>query len=221
MNSLVYKKAFLIDKRNLFQFYFSLLRQKQIIIFTFYTYNDYNLRNIKICLFLFNFSLYYTINALFYTDSTMHKIYEEQGSFNFIYQIPIIIYSSLICSVINILVKYLSLSEKDILSLEKYKKNLEEKTNIILKCLRIKFALFFLLLFLFLILFWYYISCFCAIYQNTQIHLIKDTLISFSFSLIYPFIFCIFPGLFRIPSLKRKKPDRECLYILSKFIQLI
>ena len=124
LNTLEYKEAILIDKRSYIQFYFSLLRQKQIIIFSFYTYNDYNLRIIKICLFAFNFSLYFTVNALFFNDSTMHQIYEDQGSFNIIYQIPQILYSSLICSVINILITYLSLSEKDIIFLKKYKNNI-------------------------------------------------------------------------------------------------
>ena len=221
LNSLEYKEALLIDKRSYIQYYFSLLRLKQILIFTFYTYNDYNLRIIKICLFLFNFSLYYTVNALFFNDSTMHKIYEDHGNFIFIYQIQQILYSSLICSIINILVTYLSLFEKNILSLKNYKTNIEEKIKLVLKCLKIKLTFFFILLFLFLILFWYYISCFCAIYINTQIHLIKDTLISFSFSLIYPIGLCLIPGIFRIPSLRSKNPDKECFYKISKIIQLI
>ena len=40
---------------------------------------------IKVCLFFFSFGLYFTVNTLFYTDSTMHKIYEDNGSFDFIY----------------------------------------------------------------------------------------------------------------------------------------
>ena len=221
LNTLEYKEAILIDKRSYIQFYFSLLRQKQIIIFSFYTYNDYNLRIIKICLFAFNFSLYFTVNALFFNDSTMHQIYEDQGSFNIIYQIPQILYSSLICSVINILITYLSLSEKDIIFLKKYKNNIEKRISIFLKCLKIKLTFFFIFLFLFLILFWYYISCFCAIYKNTQIHLIKDISISFSFSLLYPFVLYLIPGIFRIASLRTKKADKECFYKLSKIIQLI
>ena len=222
LNTLEYKEALLIDKRNYIEFYFSLLRQKQIFIFTFYTYNDYNLRIIKICLILFNFSLYYIVNALFFNDSNMHKIYEDQGSFNFIYQISYILYSSIICSVINTLITFFSLIEKNVLSLKKYKNNnIEEETNNVLKCLKIKLALFFIILFVFMMLFWYYISCFCAIYKNTQIHLIKDTLISFSFSLMYPIGICFLPGIFRIPSLRAKKADRECIYKFSKIIQLI
>ena len=188
------------------------------MVFTFYTYNDYNLRNIKICLFFFNFSLFFTVNALFFNDSTMNKIYEDQGSFNFIYQISNILYSSIICSAINNLVAFFSLTEKNILSLKKNKKIIKEEISNVLKGLKLKLTFFFILLFTFLIFFWYYISCFCAIYKNTQIYLIKNTLISFSFSLMYPVGLCFLPGIFRIPSLRNKKAQKECIYKFSKII---
>ena len=221
LNTLEYQQAIKIDKRTYIQFYFSLLRRKQVIIFTFYIYNDYNLKIIKISLFIFSFASYYSVNAIFFTDYTMHKIYEDQGNFNFIYQLPQIIYSSLICSVINIIVVYFSLSEKNILSLKNEKKNINQKIAEKSKCLRIKFYLFFLISFLLLILFWYYLSCFCSVYKNSQLHLFKDTLICFGFSLLYPLALCLLPGIFRIPSLKAKKKDKECLYKFSKIIQFI
>ena len=221
INVLDYKQAIKIDKRSYPNYYFSLLRRKELLIFTFYTSNDYNSKIIKICLFLFSFSSYYTVNALFFNDITMHKIYEDQGSYNFIYQIPQILYSSLICSVINIIVTALSLSEKNILSIKKETVNIEEKICKVLKFLKIKFTFFFLLIFLFLSFFWYYISCFGAVYKNTQIHLIKDTLISFSLSLFYPIFLCLIPGIFRIPALRAPKQNKEFMYKFSKIIQLL
>ena len=62
---------------------------------------------------------------------------------------------------------------------------------------------------------------FCAIYINTQIHLIKDTLISFGLSLFYPFCINLIAGIFRIPSLSDPKNNRNYLDNLSKLIQLI
>ena len=217
INTLTYKKALKNDKRTYIKYYFSLLRKKQILLFTFYINNDYNSKNIKICLFLFSFALYYAVNALFFNDSTMHKIYIDEGKYNFIYQIPNILYSILISSIIDKIIKYFSLTETYIIEI---KNNKEKEKNInIKKRLIIKFIIFFILDFLFLILFWYYISCFCAIYKNTQFHLIKDTLIGFGLSLLYPFIFCLLPGVFRIPSLRASKQDKECLYKISIIIQ--
>ena len=75
--------------------------------------------------------------------------------------------------------------------------------------------------FLFLIFFWFYISSFCAVYQNTQIYLIKDTIINFALSVIYPFGICLIPGILRITSLNANKKDKNCVYIFSKILQLI
>ena len=128
-------------------------------------------------------------------------------------------YSSIITSLINIVVKLLSLTEKNIIDLKNEKSNLIEKKSRLIKYLLIKFIIFFIFIFSFLILFWYYLSCFCAVYHNTQIHLLKDTLISFGLSLIYPLGLNLLPGIFRIPSLKYK--NKEIFYTLSQIIQLI
>ena len=218
-NNLEYSEALKLDKRTYIQYYLSLLKMKHIIIFTFYTKNDYNSRKIKIILFLFSFSLYLTINALFFNDNAIHKIFVDSGSFNFEYQIPQIIYSTIITSIINTIINYLSLSEKNILELKKHNENPKEKGIELLDFLKLKFIIFFVFVFSFLLLFWYYLSCFCVLYKNTQIHLIKDTLISFSLSFIYSFGLYLLPGIFRIPSLKSSK--KEHLYIISKIIQLI
>ena len=76
------------------------------------------------------------------------------------------------------------------------------------------------MIFLFSIIFWYYLSCFGAVYKNTQIHLLKDTLLSFGLSLIYPFGLNILPGLFRITSLKNETKVGKGLCIISKIIQI-
>ena len=47
---------------------------------------------------------------LFLNDATMHKIYIEEGSFDFIYDIPQIIYSSLISGFINSVMKAFALT---------------------------------------------------------------------------------------------------------------
>ena len=54
------------------------------------------------------------MNALFYNDDTIHKIYINKGTYNFLYQLSQIIYSTLISNTINTFIKYLSLSESDI-----------------------------------------------------------------------------------------------------------
>ena len=221
LNSLYYEEALKIDKRTYIQYYISLLKTKHLLVFTFYTNDDYNAKIIKISLFFFFLALYYTVNALFFNDSTMHKIYEDNGIFNFIYQINHIMYSGIISFVITELAKYFSLSQKHVLKIKNEKKidNLDKITKNELNCLNKKYIVFFIISSLFFILFWYYLGCFCAVYRNTQIYLIKDTLISFGLSLLYSLVINIMPGILRIPSLKNN--NRECMYILSKIIQIL
>ena len=64
---------------------------------------------------------------------------------------------------------------------------------------------------------WFYLSSFGAVYQNTQVLLFINTILSFSFSLLYPFIFNLVPSLFRINSLNNNK--KECVYKISSIIQ--
>ena len=127
----------------------------------------------------------------------------------------------IINSIINAIITFLSLTEKNIIKIKNDNKLNKEKLENTKNDLRIKFILFFILIYIFLGLFWYYISCFCAIYKNTQLYLIKDTLISYTFSLIYPFGIYLIPGIFRIFALKSLKQDKECIYKISKFLQLI
>ena len=72
-----------------------------------------------------------------------------------------------------------------------------------------------------MLFFWYFISCFCAVYENTQKILIKDTLVSFALSMVYPFGLNLLPGFFRIPALRDEKADKKCLYKISTYVALI
>ena len=223
LNSLSYKEALIIDKRTYFQYYCSLLRKKHIILFTFYPNNDYNLFSVKISLFLISFSLYMTINGFFFTDNTMHKIMIDNGEFDFIFQIPQILYSTAISAICNMMLKRLSLSEMNILSLKQEKsiKIAQFESKKVLSCLKIKFIIFYILCILFMLFFWYFISGFCAVYKNTQIILIGNTLISFLISMISPFGINLLPGIFRISALRAKKKNKSCLYKTSGLVALI
>ena len=52
----------------------------------------------------------------------MHKIYIDEGKFNFIYQISQIIYSTIISTIINKVIQFLSLSENKVSDIKKRKK---------------------------------------------------------------------------------------------------
>ena len=114
----------------------------------------------------------------------------------------------------------MALSEKDIISIkqERTKPEFDLKVQKIYKTLKLKFTLFFICTFILYIFFSYYIICFCGIYINTQIHLIKDSVMSFGLSLIYPFAIYLIPGILRISTLRAKNKDKEYIF---KFFNLL
>ena len=218
LNSLPYEKAIIYDKRTYTQYYCSLLKEKHLILFTFISKNDYNLFIIKLSLFIFSFSLYFSVNTLFFDDNTIHKIYENQGKLEYIYNILNIIYSAIISSIITLILKLLALSNKSILQLKnnKKRKKILNESTILVKNLNIKFHIYYIMSFFILILFWYFISSFCVIYNNSQLLLIENTLSSFALSLIYPFGLYLLPGIFRIIALRSK--NKKCIYSFGNLI---
>ena len=62
---------------------------------------------------------------------------------------------------------------------------------------------------------------FGAIYRNTQFHLLKDTLVSFGLSLLYPFAICFVTSIFRRGALVCGKRGVGCCYKINKILQLI
>ena len=91
--------------------------------------------------------------------------------------------------------------------------------NIILKCLKIKFTFFFIVSFIILSFFWFFVTCFCGIYVNTQMHLLIDSAISLIVSLLMPFIICIIPCILRKVSLNVIKPTRGYLFKFAGFVE--
>ena len=80
-------------------------------------------------------------------------------------------------------------------------KNKAEKIMNILDCMKRKLVSFFCFTFLLFLFYWYFISAFCAVYQNTQKIFLRDCMISFLTSLIDPFVIYGLTTILRIISL--------------------
>ena len=222
LDDLEYLEAIKYDKRTFFQFFLCLVKREHLIVFTFIYCKDLNLLCIKLSLFIFSISLDMTTNMLFFNDDSMHKIYLDYGKYNFVSQIPQIIYSTVISEVFDVFFKFLSLSEKEIYQAKKFdslNKALIEVQKLISR-LKIKFFLFYLINLVLMLFFWYFLSTFCSVYENTQIILFKDSAISLLISLIYPFILYLLPAALRIIALRSKKKDKRFLYKISNIFPL-
>ena len=208
------------DTRSYFKIYWSLLKMKQLFIFTFYTYNDYNLRIVKIALFILFISFYFAFTALFFNDSIMRQIYKYRGNTDAAVHIPNIILSSLSCLIMNFIVRFVSLNERDISKIncernENNKRDLCRKTK---KILKIKLLILFAVSIILIGFFWYYVAAFCAVFKNSQGHYFINVLVAFIVCNIWPCVTSLIPPILRRNGIKN---DSSCMYKASQIIAYI
>ena len=196
----------------------SLIKLKQICVFTFYTSTDHNLREVKIALFILFLSFYFAFTALFFNDDIMRDIYLYKGNTNAAIHITNIILSSFCCLVMNLLVRFVSLSERDLHKamqemnpdnrraiLEGIKRKLKMKLNIVFSISACLIALC-----------WYYVAAFCAVFKNSQGHYLVNVLWTFIICNLWPCVTSLIAPIFRIRSLKNG--NSPCMYKFSQII---
>jgi len=220
LNTFTLNESLKYDKRTLCQYYVSLLKVKHPIIFSFVPVKDYNLMIVKFSLLLLSFIIYFAINTICFNNSIIHEIYINKGKYKISQHKTRIIISFFISYFICIIIKYFSLSERDILKVKlKYKKEkINNKIEKVKKCLMIRNSCFYILSLILIIFFWYYLSSFCAVYRNSQIFLIINTIISFILSFIYPFFNNLIPTIFRVIAINKHS---KCLFNINKIIQIL
>ena len=222
LNNFEYKYAILHDKRSFGEYYCSLIKEKNIILFSFCPRKDYNSIIIRSSIFSLSFSIYYAVNFAFFTDEILHKIYEDGGKYDVLYFLPEIIISFVISYYLTAIIKLIFLSERNIAKVRQQSSiskayYFSEKAR---KNLVIKYIIYFILGLGFLFLFWMLLSSFGAVYPNTQMFIFKNALISFAMALVYPFFIYIFPCVLRMCSLNSSQKDNECVYKISKYLQI-
>ena len=222
LNELEYNEATKIDKRNLCQTYWAKLKRENLILFTFFSCNDFNLISIKISRFIFLVVGDMAFNVFFFTDESMHKLFLSYGKYDFVQQVPQMIYSIILSQIIEVFLCFLSMTDKYIYELKSKldKGKFNRKLKKVVKTIRVKLNIFYAFTFLFFLGYWYIISVFCAVYRNTQLIFLKDSVYSFGMGLVYPLFLYFFSVIFRICSLRDKKKNSKCLYKFSGVIPL-
>lgn len=224
-NELTYERALRYDKRNLCHYYCVILQLGHIIINVFCRTNDYNIFYVKLGLLLMTFPINLTFNIFFFTSKNIKYTYVNKlGEISKISEITSnlvnTIISSILSSIFLILLKLLCLTHNSIRSLRKIKnvETAKKKSKGKIICIKIRINLYFILSFIFLIIFGYYISCFCAIFENIQKELIKSMFTSWLLSLLYPFLIYFVTSIFRRIALGCKC---KCAYRINQILQLI
>ena len=220
LNNLDYNDAIKLDKRSFINIYWSIIKREHLILFTFFIRKDHNIIYVKVSRFIFLICTDMALNVFFFADETMHKMFLDYGKYNFFQQIPQIIYSTLASQLIELLLCYLCLTDKYFYQIKNLNNKSKYKIFHIIRCIKIKLSFFLAFTFIMLAFYWYAIACFCAVYENTQMAFIKDSLLSFCLSLLYPFVLYLIPSFLRIISLRANKSNLSFLYKLSDVIPI-
>ena len=224
LNNLDYYEACEFDKRSCCRIYISVLMREHIALHTFFSWKDYNLFYIKIEKFFIIFCVDMTMSGLFFVHETMHRKYTEGENFTFVQKIPQLLFTLIVAHILEVILCFLSMTDTQIyqiknLSIKEKKEG--EKILDILDCIKRKIVTFFVFTFILFLFFWYFISAFCAVYQNTQKIFLRDAMISYATSLLNPFFIYGGTSLLRCISLSkmcRKKCCCGCVFKISDII---
>ena len=214
---LSYESAKKLDKRTFCGYYWSLLKFRQLIIFTFFSYDDFNLFLIKLLSFFLLLSFNLVYNAIFFFDKVINDIYDDEGKYSFTLQILNIFISSILFSFTIILIRFIITCHKKLIKLKNMDvyEEAQKESFAIHKSLIILYIIYYVVGIILLLFFWYFLTSFGAIFNYTQDHCFLNAFISFCLSMIYPFIYCLIPAWFRYLALKK---NHECFYCLSQHI---
>ena len=220
LNDMPLDKAIKYDKRNIFQYYWNILFTSHIVLNVLFIHKDYNLFTIKLGLLLMSFPINITMSIFFYTNENIKLTYVKSMDdiSAFWSNIANSVYSSILSDLTLNILRFISLTHDSVRALRQISdiNSAESKAQYILKCIKIRIILYYILSFIFILVFGFYILSFCAIFENTQIELIKSTFSSWFMSLLYPFLMCLLSSVVRTMSLRCKS---KFLFVVEKIIQ--
>lgn len=216
INYIKYDEAIKYDKRTKMSMFLSILVLKHPLIYAFFINDKYTIKSISISMFIISEQMSLAFNALFYTDGYISNQYKHEGNIDILASLPKSIYSSLFSIVLSIIFGFLT-SSKSILMKILLFSDQKEKDNLnkVLRCIRIKLAFYFTLIFIFSLFFWYYVTAFCAVYKNSQIGWLIGAVISIALGLLTPVAMSLIVFIFRVIGIEKKS---ECSYKVSNFL---
>ena len=219
LNNFTFEEALKHERRPFSKIFYIFLLSKQVIVHTFFYKSPLELISIRILVLIFILSSDLAFNAVFYFNSFISKKYRyTKGLFFFTFtnNIIIIFLSTFMGFIILILVTKLSNStfeireifrkeEEKIKGDKTYKVNEERKSEIkkdveeILKKLKNKNIILFIVEFIIILFYWYFTTAFCHVYSNTQVSWILDSFLTIIIDFIVKCCICLlFAELYKI-----------------------
>ena len=217
LNNYNYDEAIIYENRIFCRIFFIYLISKENILNLIFLKPPLELKPLRLCIFIFNYSCEFALNAFFYLSENISDIYHYSGAnklfFSLINNIVISLSSTIVSFILLFFFQSLTNSSNKITDLfrqqekilkknkdyqvnESTKLKIQDEIDKILKCLKIKIICFIIFEILTLLFFFYYVTAFCHVYKNTQISWIIDSLLSyvmsFAISVIFSFTLSIF-----------------------------
>ena len=231
-----YEEAIEYEDRSFGRIFFIYLMSKEGILNTFYYQQPLELKPLRILMFIFSNACDIALNCFFYLSDNISDKYHYEGKSAFLFSLTNNITISLVSSIVGYCLIYFSQSlvqstdritmlfrEQDCLLKKDKHYQVESRKNMdiikeiqkILKCLKIKIAIFLIFENLLMIFFFYYVTAFCHVYNSTQTSWLIDSLTSYGISLLTAFAVSFLMSILYEISIKCKC---KALYKITIFI---
>ena len=177
-NELPFSQAIILDKRNIFQIYKSIIIAKLELIQLFI--GEAKIKILKVSEYILSLLINFFFNTLLYSDEVVSNKYHNNGQLDFIVTIIISLLSNIITSIICYFIQHSDgIEERLGYIMEVKNKNFYlMNINIFFKYLKLKIILFFISEIIIICGCFYYIVIFCIIYSCSKVSLIINYLSS-------------------------------------------
>ena len=182
LNELDFNEAVIYDHRGFWELCWMEMKERQLIINTFFVKEKLKPFTNKLIVFIFSITCYFVINGFLYDTKYVSKRLKRKNKsvyFFFVDSIKRIIYSSLVGVLVNVIMGLLFRSDKTLRKAHiKYKDNrilLNGEVVKIFKNMKITNFLFTIVNFICMVVIWIYLFCFCGVYRNCQLDWIEST----------------------------------------------
>ena len=185
LNEMPFTLALKVDKRNVFQIYFSFIFHKLEFINLFC--GNESLKILLVYEYLFNLLINFFFNALLYTDEVVSNKYHNNGQLDFVVSLTLTLLSNIITSIFCYFIKLSETVEERLESIMEIKKmKIHYVKNIIklMKYTKIRFIFLILEGTIIIGLSFYYIIIFYVLYRKSRTSLLINFIISIVESII-------------------------------------
>lgn len=204
LNEMEFKDALFNDHRSFFQYYFSILSEKQIILSTILNKSIFYQLSLRLILLFFTMASFFFLNALFFTEDFISDRYNSTEQLNIWYILKNELSKSVYASLIGKIVALVTSSTADYIKIKKMERKMDCLIELahLMEDMKRKYLIVLVIISILSLFYWYFLFVFCSIYRNNQISWIQSSLISIFINVIIPIVLCFIISAIRILSFK-------------------